>query len=118
MKIRQIAIVGEAKVDSPHLPLKWVNVFEANLANGGIPDVRDHVERFDRITLQDVGNRTGASRPAVEKGANTLSLKEGYSPAILVLVCFPTSFAEPLKRKYKVGLCIGIHSQNLAHVSD
>jgi hypothetical protein len=115
LEFLQVAVVGEDPVAAPHLAHERMAVFKRHLALRGLADMGDHVDRLDRIALDQFGDRRGDGRFVVDEMAHARALEEGDAPAVMVGIGTPAALGKSGETENNVGWDIAVHSKKLTH---
>jgi hypothetical protein len=115
IEILQVAVVGEHPVAAPHLAHEGMAVFQRHLALRGLADVGDDVQRFDRIALDQFGDRRGDGGLVIDEVAHAGAFEKGDAPAIVVGIGAAAAVGEAGKTEHNVSRDIAVHGKKLTH---
>ena len=115
-KVHQIAVVCKHPMPSPQLAHERVTVFQRDHALRCFADVRDHVERLDRIRTHQIRHGRADGRLTVNQQATRAILEKRNAPTIRMMIGQAAAFGKAFKRKHDVRGGVAIHSEQLAHI--
>src|SRR5690606_32090377 len=112
-----LAVVGTGPVLSPQLTGKRMGVGQADTPHIGLADMADHIFRFDRIALDQLGDgRTVAWRRVME-ATNALALIEGHAPAITMGPRLAATLHQSGKAEADIRRHVGTHTHQFTHLT-
>ena len=79
---------------APHLSLIGMNILQRNRPLRGISNVRHHIQCFDWIRGDHIGNGRLGTGLGVVEGTHASSLVDGHAPSVGVNVGIPASAFE------------------------
>jgi hypothetical protein len=80
-------------------------------------DMRNRVLRFDRITLDHLGDRRRSRRLMVDEKAARFVFEEGNTPAVRMVIGDAATRRKAGERERDVRRRGAVHSEKLAHVA-
>lgn len=96
-------------------PLERVDVLQHDLSPRRVADVRDHVEGFDRVALQEGGQQALGRGERVVKRPQAAPVVEAQPPAVAVDVGVAAATGESAEGEREVRQGRAVHAQELAH---
>lgn len=115
--IGEIAVMRKDPVTSPQFAYEGVGVLQSDRSLRRLANVRDGIERMNRKTADQLGDRRIERRARIEENAGPFAFEKGDTPSVAVDVGAAAPCLESGEGKAQVGWRVAVHAEQLAHFS-
>src|SRR3569623_1865472 len=113
-EVFQVAVMRKHPVAAPQLAHEGVTIFQRDAALGYLADMRDHIFRFDRPALDQLGNRRSYRRLVIDEMPHAGAFEKSDAPAVVMRIGAPAACGKAGETEHDVGRHVAIHSEKLA----